>query len=123
MPTFKYKARNQMGKIVQGTVEVENEGAVAAALRQRRLELVSSSGVSSLSGYMAVLFAKGGKVTSRDIVVFSRQFATMINAGLPILQGLTIVAEQAENPSFRTVMTKIRDEISNGVPLSDAMAK
>jgi type IV pilus assembly protein PilC len=123
MPTFKYKARNQMGKIVQGTIEVENEGAVAAALRQRRLELVSSSGVSSFSGYMAVLFAKGGKVTSRDIVVFSRQFATMINAGLPILQGLTIVAEQAENPSFRAVMTKIRDEISNGVPLSDAMAK
>jgi type IV pilus assembly protein PilC len=123
MPTFKYKARNQMGKIVEGTIDVENEGAVAAALRQKRLEFVSSSAVSGMGGYMALFFGKGGKVTSRDIVIFSRQFATMINAGLPILQGLTIVAEQAENPSFRVVMTKIRDEISNGVPLSDAMAK
>ncbi len=66
---------------------------------------------------------KGGKVTTKDIVVFSRQFSTMVNAGLPILQGLTIVAEQAENPDFRAVMTKVRDDISNGVPLSDAMAK
>jgi type IV pilus assembly protein PilC len=123
MPTFKYKARNQMGKIVEGTIDVESEGAVAAALRQKRLEFVSASAVSSFSGYLNVLLGKGGRVTSRDIVVFSRQFATMINAGLPILQGLTIVAEQAENPAFRNVMTKVRDDISNGVPLSDAMAK
>jgi type IV pilus assembly protein PilC len=123
MPSFKYKARNQMGKIVEGILEAESEGAVAAALRQKRLEFVSASGVSGFSEYMSKLFGKGGKVTSRDIVIFSRQFATMINAGLPILQGLTIVAEQAENPAFRAVMTKIRDDISNGVPLSDAMAK
>jgi type IV pilus assembly protein PilC len=123
MPSFKYKARNQMGKIVEGILEAESEGAVAAALRQKRLEFVSASGVSGFSEYMSKLFGKGGKVTSKDIVIFSRQFATMINAGLPILQGLTIVAEQAENPAFRAVMTKIRDDISNGVPLSDAMAK
>lgn len=123
MPSFKYKARNNLGKIVEGTIEVENEGAVAAALRQKRLELVSSSSAGGLGGLWAALNKKGGKVTTKDIVVFSRQFSTMVNAGLPILQGLTIVAEQAENPDFRTVMTKVRDDISNGVPLSEAMAK
>jgi type IV pilus assembly protein PilC len=66
---------------------------------------------------------RGGNVTTKDVVVFSRQFSTMVNAGLPILQGLTIVAEQAENPDFRVVMGKIRDDISNGVTLSEAMAK
>ncbi len=123
MPSFKYKARNNLGKIVEGTIEVESEAAVAGALRQKRLELVSSSSAGGLAGLWSVLNKKGGKVTTKDIVVFSRQFSTMVNAGLPILQGLTIVAEQAENPDFRKVMTKVRDDISNGVPLSEAMAK
>lgn len=123
MPTFKYKARNNLGKIVEGTIEAEAESAVAAALRQKRLEPISVGAAGGLGGFLASLNKKGGKVTTKDVVVFSRQFSTMVNAGLPILQGLTIVAEQAENPDFRFVMTKVRDDISNGVPLSEAMAK
>ncbi len=123
MPTFKYKAKNNLGKIVEGTIDADAESGVAVALRQKRLELVSASPAGGLSGLLSALARKGGKVTTKDIVIFSRQFSTMINAGLPILQGLTIVAEQAENPDFRVVMNKIRDDISNGVPLSDAMAK
>lgn len=123
MPTFKYKARNNLGKVIEGTIEAEAESAVPAALRQKRLELVSVGPAGGLGGFFAALNKKGGKVTTKDVVVFSRQFSTMVNAGLPILQGLTIVAEQAENPDFRSVMTKVRDDISNGVPLSEAMAK
>src|SRR6185295_1605348 len=123
MPTYKYKARNNLGKVTEGTVVAESESAVAAILRQKRLEVVSVSAGGGLAAIWASLNSKGGKVTTKDVVVFSRQFSTMVNAGLPILQGLTIVAEQAENPDFRVVMTKIRDDISNGVPLSDAMAK
>jgi type IV pilus assembly protein PilC len=123
MPSFKYKARNNMGKVTEGIIDAENEAGVAAALRQKRLEFVSASPAGGLSSFLGALTKKGGKVTTKDIVVFSRQFSTMVNAGLPILQGLTIVAEQAENPDFRAVMTKVRDDISNGVPLSDAMAK
>jgi len=121
MPSFKYKARNNLGKVVEGTIEADNQSAVVALLRQKRLELVSASPASGLGSFFAFL-TKGG-VTTKDVVVFSRQFSTMINAGLPILQGLTIVAEQAENKNFRAVMTKVRDDISNGIPLSDAMAK
>jgi type IV pilus assembly protein PilC len=123
MPLFKYKARNTMGKVIEGTIEADNEASVASALRPKRLELVSTSPAGGFSGFVAILFKKGGNVTTKDVVIFSRQFSTMVNAGLPILQGLTIVAEQAENPDFRVIMTKIRDDISNGVPLSDAMAK
>ncbi len=112
-----------MGKVIEGTIVAENEAGVASALRQKRLELVSASPVGGLGSIWAALNRKGGKVTTKDVVIFSRQFSTMVNAGLPILQGLTIVAEQAENPDFRAVMTKVRDDISNGVPLSDAMAK
>src|SRR5271163_4607012 len=118
MPMFKYKARNAMGKVTEGTIEADNEAGVAGALRQKRLELISTSSAGGFSSVWKVLTSKGGKVTTKDIVVFSRQFSTMVNAGLPILQGLTIVAEQAENKDFRVLMAKVRDDISNGVPLS-----
>jgi type IV pilus assembly protein PilC len=123
MALFKYKAKSSLGKVVEGTLEVESEGALASALRQKRLELISSSKASSVEVYLGKFFQKGGKVTNRDVVIFSRQFSTMVNAGLPIMQGLAIVAEQAENPNFRIVMGRVRDDIANGVPLSEAMAK
>jgi type IV pilus assembly protein PilC len=123
MPIFKYKAKNNLGKVTESTIEAENESAATAILRQKRLEVISISSGGGLVGIWAYLNKKGGKVTTKDVVVFSRQFSTMVNAGLPILQGLNIVAEQAENPEFGVVMTKIRDDISNGVPLSEAMAK
>jgi type IV pilus assembly protein PilC len=123
MALFKYKAKSSLGKVVEGTLEVESEGALASALRQKRLELISSSRASSVEVYLGKVFQKGGKVTNRDVVIFSRQFSTMVNAGLPIMQGLAIVAEQAENPNFRVVMGRVRDDIANGVPLSEAMAK
>jgi len=112
-----------MGKIIDGTIDADNQAAVVGALRQKKLELISASPAGGLGGLWAALNKKGGKVTTKDIVIFSRLLSTMINAGLPLLQGLTIVAEQAENPDFRAVMTKIRDDISNGVSLSEAMGK
>jgi len=123
MAVFKYKARNNLGKIIEGVIEAENENSAAATLRQRRLEVISVSAGGGILAVLGNLTKSGGKVTTKDVVVFSRQFSTMVNAGLPILQGLTIVAEQAENPDFRKVMAKVRDDISNGIPLSEAMGK
>ncbi len=123
MALFKYKAKTSLGKVIDGTLEVESENGLSSALRQKRLELISFSKASSFEVYLGKLFQKGGNVTMRDVVIFSRQFSTMVNAGLPIMQGLSIVAEQSENPNFRVVMGRIRDDIANGVPLSEAMAK
>jgi type IV pilus assembly protein PilC len=123
MPVYKYKAKNNLGKVTDGTLEMETEAAATAALRQKRLEVISIAPLGGLDALWAAVNKKPVKITAKDIVIFSRQFSTMINAGLPILQGLTIVAEQAENPDFRTLMTKVRDDISNGIPLSEAMAK
>ncbi len=123
MPTFTYKAKNNLGKIIEGTIDADSESSAKSELRQKRLEVTSISAASGLATFLSALTKKGGKVTTKDIVVFSRQFSTMVNAGLPIMQGLSIVAEQAENPDFRHVMTKIRDDIANGIPLSEAMAK
>ncbi len=121
MPKFKYKAKTSIGKVVEGTIEAPSEAAIASELRSRKMELISTSGTGGVGAFLDSL--KSGGVTTKDIVVFSRQFSTMINAGMPILQGLTIVAEQADNKAFRVVITKIRDDISNGVTLSEAMGK
>jgi type IV pilus assembly protein PilC len=123
MPIYKYQARNNMGKLLEGTLEVENEAAAQSALKQKRMEIVSLSQLNPLEQIWIALTKKQPNVKTKDVVIFSRQFSTMINSGLPILQGLTIVAEQAENKDFRVLMAKVRDDISNGVPLSDALSR
>lgn len=72
-------------------------------------------------GFFARLTAP--KVEVGDVAIFSRQFSTMINAGLPVLQCLSIIAEQSTNPTFKSVLLNIKDEIGSGGNLSDAMAK
>jgi type IV pilus assembly protein PilC len=121
MGKFKYKAKNQSGKIVEGVLEAENEAGLASLLRQRRLELVSSSASRGFGELFSFLTAGG--ITIRDLVIFSRQFSTMVNAGLPILQGLNILATQSDNKTFGAILGKIRDDISNGIPLSEAMSR
>jgi type IV pilus assembly protein PilC len=123
MPLFKYQARNTMGKILDGTMEVESEAAASAALKQKRLEVISLASVGGLELLIINITKKQPKVSTKDVVIFSRQFSTMINSGLPILQGLSIVAEQAENKDFRGLMSKVRDDISNGIPLSEAISR
>jgi type IV pilus assembly protein PilC len=120
VPNYKFKAKNSMGKIVDGVLAATNETDLAAQLRQRRMELVSASPSFGLGRFLS--FMEGG-VTTKDIVVFSRQFSTMVSSGLPILQGLNIISEQAENKTFKKILEKVRDDISNGLPLSDAMSK
>jgi type IV pilus assembly protein PilC len=121
MPNYKYKAKNQMGKTVEGTLQAENEADLVAQLRQRRMELVNASPAFGLGKFLSSF--GGGGVTTKDVVIFSRQFSTMVSAGLPILQGLNIIAEQSDNKAFRKIIEKVRDDISNGLPLSDAMGK
>jgi type IV pilus assembly protein PilC len=67
--------------------------------------------------------ANAKEITVADVAIFSRQFSTMINAGLPVLQCLAIIAEQQTNPKFRKVLNQIKDDIGSGGNLSDAMAK
>src|SRR5258708_33002206 len=105
MPVFKYKAKNNLGKITDGTIEADSQAAVAGLLRQKRLEMISVSSGGGLAGIWKALNIKGGKVTKKGIGVFSRQFLTINNDGLPSLQGLTNVANQAENSSFSVLIT------------------
>ncbi len=129
MPTFKYVARDQDGKIVNGKMSADNQALVVAELRKRELIIVSidEEKQSTFTVTAAPKKGSGGagnkKVKSEDIVVFTRQFATMIDAGIPILQCLEALGEQTVSPSFQASINTIRDDIQLGSSLSASFAK
>ena len=122
MPLFEYTARNAAnGQIQKGQVEVKSKEEVSAYLRKNKMMLVSVREAPkkiSLGGGLG-----RRRVKTRDIVIFTRQFATMINAGLPLVQSLTILAEQTENKTLKEVTRAVVHDVESGNTLADAFSK
>jgi type IV pilus assembly protein PilC len=122
MPLFEYTARNSAnGQIQKGQVEVKSREEVSAYLRKNKMMLVSvreAPKKMTLGGGMGK-----ARVKIRDIVIFTRQFATMINAGLPLVQSLTILADQTENKTLKEVTKAVVHDVESGNTLADAFAK
>jgi type IV pilus assembly protein PilC len=120
--TFTYKVRNDQGKIVSGSLIADSQALVLTRLREQGfmpLEVKKQSPRGS--GMNLQLTAK--KIKLKELAVFSRQFATMVNSGLPILRALAILSEQASNPTFKKVLTESRLDVEQGASLSGAFAK
>ena len=117
MPMFVYTARTPSGDIQQGEVDVTNREEVVSYLRRNRLVPVKVEEKKGGGGG----FAFGTGIQTRDIVIFTRQFATMINSGLPLVQSLDILAKQSENKSLRKVIEEILYDVESGQTLADAM--
>lgn len=120
MPMFEYTARNATtGQIQKGQLDVTTRDEVTAYLRRNRLILVS---VREAPKPMQFSFGKP-RVKTRDVVIFTRQFATMINAGLPLVQALSILAQQTENKTLQEVTRAVVYDVESGNTLADAFAK
>jgi len=122
MATFKYAVRDKAGKAVEGSLDGENKDAVSAKLRSMGYVIVSleQSG-NLLASLNAISFGTG--VKNKDITIFSRQFATMIGAGLSLTKCLSILGQQTESPALRVIITQIGKDVESGQSLSDAMSK
>ena len=120
MATFTYKARTRQGEILQDQVEGTDTMAVASTLRQQGLLVidVKEQGVAQKD-----ILEPFKRVKLGDLVVFSRQFATMINAGLPIVRALYVLSEQTGNPKLQEVVTAVRNDVEAGLALSEALEK
>jgi len=119
MPLFEYTARSQTGQIQKGQLDVSSKDDVSAYLRKNRLILVSAREAPK-----QIKFSMGGpRVKTRDIVIFTRQFATMINAGLPLVQSLNILASQTENKTLADVTRAVVYDVESGNTLADAFSK
>ena len=120
MATFTYKARNRQGEILQDQIEGDDTTAIASQLRQQGLLVIDikEQGVAQRD-----LLEPFKKVKLGDLVVFTRQFATMINAGLPIVRALHILSEQTENEKLKETVVQVRKDVEAGLALSEALDK
>ncbi|MGH3144548.1 MAG: type II secretion system F family protein [Rubrobacter sp.] len=118
MATFTYKARTRQGEILRDNVEGSDVMSVAAELRRRGLLVIDLEEQSVGQRDILEPFRKPGLV---DLVVFTRQLSTMINAGLPILRALDVLSQQTENSKLRLVVVGVRRDVEAGLALSEAL--
>jgi type IV pilus assembly protein PilC len=131
MPTFSYTARDRTGNSLSGTLVADNKQALVGVLQGRGLIPTSvqeaGGGGRAAAGARAPAAAarafRGRKVKSSEMVVFTRQLATIVNAGLPLMQGLDILSEQTENVNFTRVLSTIAEDVEAGESFSDALRK
>ena len=126
MPVFEYKARDRDGKAFTSTMEAATQRDVAAALRDKGY-FVSEIKTPKTGLNADIKLPKwldiGARPGLRDVTLFSRQFATVINAGLPVVQSLAILQKQADKQGMKDALKKIREDVETGLPLSNALAK
>ncbi|MDI3493305.1 MAG: type pilus assembly protein PilC [Desulfomicrobiaceae bacterium] len=120
MAIFLYRVKTRGGRTLKGEMDAPSADVVEAALRRKGYQEIKVK--PKPKDLLEGTFLEGG-VSDRDMVVFSRQFATMINAGVPILQSLQILSEQTENPKLRRRLYSIRADIEGGSSLFDALKK
>ena len=123
MPTFAWTGRARDGKSTKGTMEAASEAAVMASLRRQGVQAnkVKEAG-KGLNVELNIGFLKP-KITTKDIVVFTRQFATMIDAGLPLVQCLDILSSQQDNKTFKEVLLKVKEDVEGGATFAEALKK
>jgi type IV pilus assembly protein PilC len=118
--TFTYRAATRQGDILQDQMDGTDTMAVAAELRQQGLLVID---IKEQSVAQKDILEPFKKVKLGDLVIFTRQFATMINAGLPIVRALYILSEQTENPKLKDVVVLVRKDVEAGLSLSEALDK
>jgi len=121
MAIFQWKARTRQGSLKKGEIEAMNEAAVMAQLRsQSLLPVTVKEKAKDVSEYLP--FLKEG-IKTRDLVIFTRQFATMIDAGLPLVQCLEILGDQQPNKTFKAIIREVRSDVEQGSTFADALRK
>src|SRR5580704_18438087 len=117
MPTFTYTARDAKGELKTATIDAANREDVVQQLRRLRMNVVKVEEQSKAKQ------KTGGSVSMRDIVIFTRQFSTMINSGLPLVQALDILAKQSENPTLQEVTRAVVFDVESGHTVADVLRK
>jgi type IV pilus assembly protein PilC len=117
MPSYSYTARAVNGDVRTATVTATNRDEVVAQLRRQRLSVIRVDEEEKINKRRA------GGIKNRDIIVFTRQFATMINAGLPLVQALDILSKQTENKTLSAVTRQVQRDVESGNTVADALRK
>jgi type IV pilus assembly protein PilC len=120
MASFLYQARDASGRLISSNIEAADTQAAASLLMDRGLMVIS---IRAGSARKAGKKRRQGKVKSQDLVVFTRQLATMMDAGLPLVQSLTALQEQTDSPSLKPVLRQTTEQVEQGHAFSEALAE
>ena len=121
--TYTYKVRDRAGKLLEGTLEADNTTLVANKLRQMGYVPIAIDKRDGSSFQRELKLPGSNKIKLKDVAVFSRQFATMINSGLSLLRSLYILAEQTESKPLAAIVNDVRQDVERGSSLSQALAR
>jgi len=122
MPIFIWEGTTKTGEKRSGQTEGPNEEFVIALLKKQEIQVTS---IKKKAGFKLDLssISFGSGVTTRDLVIFTRQFATMINAGLPLVTCLDILGNQADNPTMKKILLQVKSDVEGGSTFADALRK
>ncbi len=118
--TYIWKGRTNKGEVLSGEYECEDRKQVGDYLRKRRIVITS---IKKKPKEIEIGFLKKTKVGVKDLSVFTRQFATMVNAGLPLVQCLDVLGRQLEKPHFKKVVQQVTSDVEGGSTLAEALEK
>ena len=123
MATFTYKATKKDGMTISGTIEAGSHDAAVQALARSGLHPLTVKDTAKKGGGNVSFGNFGKKVKSSDLVIFTRQLATMVSAGVPLARGLELLRQDPESPYFREVLASVTKDVESGIPMGDAFAK
>ncbi len=121
MPAYIWKGKNSYGEKRKGTIDAPTKEAAISHLK--KIRVTATSVKEKPKDIFANVKMFQPKVTTKDVVIFTRQLSTMIDAGLPLVQGLDILAKQQENPTFKKTLEEIKSDVETGTTFADAMKK
>lgn len=121
MPVYNWEGINRQGATVKGTNEAATEIAVREMLKKQNIRVKNVK--EKPKDILADIKLFQPKVTTRDLILFTRQFSTMIDSGLPLIQGLEILSAQTENPTFKQIITRIKNDVEGGGTFATALGK
>jgi len=121
MPVYKWEGTSKQGAELKGEAEAANEESLRELLRRKNIRLKVIK--EKRKDIFEALSLFQGKVTTKDLILFTRQFSTMIDSGLPLIQGLEILSAQTENPVFKKIITKVKADVEGGSAFAEALKK
>lgn len=126
MATYTYKARDSSGKVITGTKVADDKDTVYKELSGKDLFIVEVKSKDEKPSFFSFQLPGKGrkkKVKPKQVIVFTRQLSTMLHAGLPLLDGIKVMVNQIEHPTFKQILSEIADDVKGGATFSESLAK
>jgi type IV pilus assembly protein PilC len=122
MPFYRYTAKDKIGRSITGSLEAVDEKTLIGLLRKQELTIISVAPEKKREK-ISLNFQAGEKIKLTELVLFSRQMATMIDSGIPLVQALEMITEQIEHPGFKKMILEVKKDVSTGLSFHEALAR